>query len=184
MKDKKAAIQMSIGTIITLVLMVSFLILGLILTRNLMCGGIQLSDQITDRMENEIQDLFGSKQLGVKCMNDIKLGSGGARSFGCVVLTNKGGDYAFEVEEIESLSGATQEQVDSWVLYKSEGDSFSTSPGQTNTVVPIRFSIPQNVPETELMIKIDVTDSEGNPVPVDQSFISIEPVGSFTTAMC
>lgn len=47
MFSKKAAMEMSMGTIVTIVLLMSVLILGLVFVKNIMCSGIILTDDIT-----------------------------------------------------------------------------------------------------------------------------------------
>jgi hypothetical protein len=87
-KKKRAAMEMSVGTLVTIVLLLSVLILGLFLTRKIMCAGITITDEIDTRVKNEIKSLFGSDDYGIKCMGegteDVKLGDGGRRKIFCV----------------------------------------------------------------------------------------------------
>ena len=82
-KNKKAAMEMTMGTIVTIVLLVSVMILGLVFVRNIMCAGIILTDDITTGTTNEIKNLFGTKDYGIKCIGEggqeVKIGGGGSR---------------------------------------------------------------------------------------------------------
>ena len=57
-KNKKAAMELSIGTMVTIVLLVSVLILGLVLVRNIFTTSTQSVDDINDKVKNEINNLF------------------------------------------------------------------------------------------------------------------------------
>lgn len=58
LNSKKAALEMSIGTIVTIVLSVTMLILGLVLVRTIMCGALVTSLDLTDKMRDQINKLF------------------------------------------------------------------------------------------------------------------------------
>lgn len=57
-KNKKAAMELSIGTMVTIVLLVSVLILGLVLVRNIFTTSTESVDDINDKVKNEINNLF------------------------------------------------------------------------------------------------------------------------------
>ena len=57
-KNKKAAIELSIGTVVIIVLAMSMLILGLVLIRNIFTGATESVDQINDNVRSEIIKLF------------------------------------------------------------------------------------------------------------------------------
>lgn len=82
-RDKKAAMEMSVGTIVTIVLLMSALVLGLVLTRTIFSSTSESVDQIDDQVKGEIQNLFGSTGkklivgLGSKNTATIKQGTKG-----------------------------------------------------------------------------------------------------------
>ena len=55
LKGKKAAIELSMTTIIVVVLSLTLLIMGFILVRTIMCGAIGFTGDINDKVEKEIQ---------------------------------------------------------------------------------------------------------------------------------
>ena len=57
-KDKKAAIDLSIGTVVIIVLAMSMLILGIILIRNIFVGATDSVQQIDQGVKNEINKLL------------------------------------------------------------------------------------------------------------------------------
>ncbi len=82
-RDKKAAMEMSVGTIVTIVLLMSVLVLGLVLIRTIFTSTSESVDQIDDQVKDEIQNLFGSSGkklivgLGSKNTATVKQGTKG-----------------------------------------------------------------------------------------------------------
>ena len=57
--NKSGAMEMSIGTIVTIALLMVVLVLGMYLIRTIMCSGIILTEEISDSVRNEVKGLFG-----------------------------------------------------------------------------------------------------------------------------
>ena len=68
---KRAALELSIGTIVVLVLAMSMLILGLILVRTIFSGATSSVKELDDKVRTEITNLFADENANVI----IKLGS-------------------------------------------------------------------------------------------------------------
>lgn len=68
LKNKKAAFEMSITTIVILVIAMTMLILGMILVRKMMCGAMGLTSDINDKVRGQIDDLFQSQGGEVQCI--------------------------------------------------------------------------------------------------------------------
>jgi hypothetical protein len=58
MRGKEGAIELSIGTIVIIVLAMSMLILGMVLVRNIFSGANNAIDMTQDELEGEISKLF------------------------------------------------------------------------------------------------------------------------------
>jgi len=184
-KQKKAAMEMSVGTIVTIVLLVSVLVLGLILIKNIMCAGIIITDQISAGVENELKNLFGVNDYGVKCMGEesqeIKLGDGGRRKVFCVINVDETTKYKLKVKDIESLKGAKTSVVKTWVL--DEDWSGTVSSGQATQTI-LLLNIPKNVDDTSLKIDIEVENENTGSIDTHTSYIDVKHVGTVTSAMC
>ena len=80
MKNKKAAIELSIGTVVIIVLAMTMLIMGVVLVRNIFSGATSSVDTLNDKVKGEITSLFseeGSKiavRLGADKLAKIKQG--------------------------------------------------------------------------------------------------------------
>lgn len=183
MKTRKGAVEMSMGTIVVIVLAVSMLIFGMIFVRSIMCSGIIISEEISSNVQNEIRGLFGANDYGVKCMGEggeeLSIGDGGRRKITCVVKTDEGGKYSLKLQEIKSLTNPAQ-NVQAWVI----DSGFEGSIGVGEDDVPVvTLNIPKDTPTTTLKITVEET----NPAGVKKTHISVidvKHVGAFTTAIC
>ena len=63
--NKKAAMEMTVGTIVTIVLLMSALILGLVLTKTIFSGTTKNVDVLNDQVKSQINSLFSSGKTGV-----------------------------------------------------------------------------------------------------------------------
>jgi len=182
---KRGAIAFSMTTVIIIVLGVTMLVFGMIFVRNIMCAGIVMTDKISENVENEIRDLFGANDYGIKCMGEggqeIKIGDGGQRQIACIINVNEETDYELKVVEVESLRGTPQTTVDGWIL--DEDWSGKASPGQ-KTVTVLVFDIPEKVSDTNLKIIIEETNKNTDVSETHTSYINIVHVGGLTSSIC
>ena len=71
LKSKKAAIELSIGTIVVIVIAMTMLVLGLILVKNIFSGATESVDSLNSKVMNEITQLFSDEGAEIV----VKLGS-------------------------------------------------------------------------------------------------------------
>ena len=65
---KRGALELSIGTIVIIVLAMTMLILGMVLVRSIMCGAVGLTGEINKNVKGEIDRLFQSTGGEVVCV--------------------------------------------------------------------------------------------------------------------
>ncbi|MBR9705428.1 hypothetical protein GOV14_00160 [Candidatus Pacearchaeota archaeon] len=70
-KQKKAAMELSIGTVVVLVLAMAMLVLGGVLVKKIFFGATESVDELTGKVRNQIADLFAKGDSNII----IKLGS-------------------------------------------------------------------------------------------------------------
>lgn len=189
MKNKKAAMEMSMGMIVTIVLLVSVLILGLVFVRNIMCKSILITDDITASLEGEIKNLFGTTSDEIICVGEgeanIKIGAdGSSKKLGCVINTQSSGEYTFTVASIKSLKGESVETVKSWFLSGKEGDNkpFSILPpgGNANFIV---IQPDKKTSLTTVEIEVKAMDPNGRESSHYMVF-DVSAVGAISSAIC
>jgi hypothetical protein len=185
-KRKKGALEMSIGTIVILVIAVTMLILGIVFVRSIMCSGIQMSDQLSKGVKGKITDLFGADKFGVKCMGEdgepIILGSGGTRPIVCVIKVEDESEYNITVKDIKSLDGASKETVEEWIIDKNwEGIA---NPGDDKQANVIMMDVPRDAPTTKLKISLESINLDTDKKSTHIAYVNIQPAGFFRTTMC
>lgn len=185
-KNNRAAMELSMGTIVVLVLGVSMLILGMVLIRNIMCSGIQITEDLSTGVKNEIKTLFGADTYGVKCLGqggaEVKLGSGGKRPVICIFRTDTESEYDLAVTSIESLSGAASAVVNGWVIDK--GWKGSVVPGQEQEETVVLFDIPRDAPSTSVKIIMQATNLKSSSSQTITSRVEIVSTGFVKGAIC
>jgi len=100
--EKKGAMEMSIGTIVTIAILMVVLIMGMYLVRTIMCSGITLTEEMSENVKNEVKGLFGVNDYGVKCIgeggHEVTLGDGGRRQVICIINTDTQTDYKLRIK--------------------------------------------------------------------------------------
>ena len=123
---KRAAIELSMSTVVIVVLAMSMLILGVVLVKNIFSGTTSVVDMTNDQMEDQISQLFGedSKLVVYPSARQITVEMGETDGFGIgiknLVGGSSGGTFSYEVivsdEDIESKCGVTEEEALSWIV--------------------------------------------------------------------
>ena len=148
LRGKKAALELSIGTIVILVLAMSMLILGVILVQKIFEGSTENVKEINDKVKEKIRGLFSDDDKAVLLVTngiaEIKQGEQFGIGWG---LKNQIESQTFTWEvrvtdsRVEEKCGVKDEKVMSWI---SAGDTGSApiSSGDSYEDL-IRFNIPK-----------------------------------------
>jgi len=167
--EKKGAIEMSIGTIVIIVLAMSMLILGMVLIENIFSGADDNILQMNDKVKGEINKLFvEDKRTVVHLSNQIakiEQNEDWGIAFGIKNL-NRGtaevGKFHYEVSvsdpDVKSKCGVDEATIQGW-MKTGRIDDMTIAPGE-NYFGIVRFLVPENAPLCTVRFHIDVT-SEG-----------------------
>ncbi len=179
--DKKGAMEMSIGTIVVIVLSMSMLILGMVLVKNIFGGATSNILSINDKTKEAINnDLFSEeKRITVSLPNriaKIKQDEDWGVAFGIQNLEKNNPD-AGSFEYIVSLSdddaeekcGIGKSSIESWIK-TGKADSMTLPPGEVYYGI-VRFNIPEGAPLCTVRFHVDVT-TDSKPYATD--FFDIE----------
>lgn len=176
-KNRKAALELSIGTVVILVLGMSMLILGLILVRTIFTGATSSVDDLNDKVTNALASLFAEEgedvivKLGPDQTAKIKPDSGdfgvaiGSRTLDGSPTTRERLQYTLKLEESSGqncVSQLTKAKVVS--MFKTALDkplSFDKFDGST-AFARIIISIPKGTSTCTQKVFIDVMDTKTN----------------------
>lgn len=165
MSGKSGAIELSIGTIVIIVLAMSMLILGLVLVKNIFSGSSENILQMNDKVKDQINKLFvEDKRTVVYLPNQIaKIGQNEdwGIAFGIKNLergTAEVGSFSYDVTvsdpDVRQKCGIGENDVEKWII-TGRADQMNIAPGQ-NYYGIIRFLIPENAPLCTVRFHIDV----------------------------
>ncbi len=161
---KSGAIELSMTTMIVIVLSVILLILGFVFVRSIMCSAIGITSEIGNKAEAEVQRLFDTSTGEISCIGSdhtIPMGPGG-NVISCGIKAKSQGNYVVKFVEITSNSRELDSiDLDSWVRDNSKNTINPRSPGDETSVKTIRLDIPENSPEGEFYLTISAQGPDG-----------------------
>jgi len=173
-KNKKGAIELSITTVIIIVLGMTLLVLGIVLIKNIFGGATESVDTLDEKVKSEIQSLFTDEGLEVA----IKLGSDkiakvkpGSGSFGIAIgsRTPDGSEatrnrlvYKITLGDTtgnDCVALLTRQKVQSFFKTPIERENqFDTISG-SNVYSIIRMDIPKGTKACMQKVYLDVYDN-------------------------
>lgn len=138
-KSKRAALELSVGTIVVIVLAMSMLILGLVLIRTIFSGAKYNVDIINEKVQGEINKLFEEQggRLYIYLPNsqtEVKKGDSFGVAFSVkndVIGETKAGKFTYEAKagSIQEGCPISKQVADSYLVLGKSGQ-FSLLPGQ------------------------------------------------------
>lgn len=165
--NKKGAIELSIGTIVIIVLAMSMLILGLVLVRTIFSGAKYNVDQLNKNVEGEINKLFNdeTQKIAVYLPNratSVKKGTTLGVALGIrnvEQLTGTDSTFSLSVSTdssgIEKGCSITAAQANSFISYYEGGQSYKIPAGDTHFNA-VHFRIPDTSPLCEISYNVEV----------------------------
>ncbi len=180
MRGKIGAIEMSIGTIVIIVLAMSMLILGMILIKNIFSGASNNVLQMNEKVKGEINKLFvEDKRTVVYLPNQIakiKQNEDWGIAFGVKNLekgTAKAGRFHYDVTvsdpDVRTKCGIGERDIESWIK-TGRIDDMTIAPGQGYFGI-VRFLVPDGAPLCTVRFHIDVTKDNA---PYATDFFDVE----------
>ncbi|MBS3078912.1 hypothetical protein J4218_02210 [Candidatus Pacearchaeota archaeon] len=171
-KNKKGAIELSMSTIVVLVLAMSMLILGLVLVKSIFTGAKYNVDQMNEKVKAEIGKLFAEDQMTVVYLPDhlakAKKGEQIGVAFGWSNVekgTTEAPKFKYTVTVDQATlktacSGLSKTEIEkSWIRLGSSSDPRPLNPGNKDYGL-VRFQIPSDAPLCIIRFNLEV--SKGN----------------------
>ena len=180
LNEKRAAMEMSVGTIVTIVLLMTVLILGLVMIRTIFKGATGAIEETNSAIEAEIATLFtkeGSKIVVFPREREIRMNQGDQGGF-AFSIENKdpdGGEFTYEVsvEEIAANCQMTDSQAESLIVLGRSGSENLRSGARLDESIFVKFSIPETAPLCLIRYSIEV-EKDGEPYTSSTMDLEIE----------
>jgi len=169
---KKAAIELSMSTIVILVLAMSMLILGLVLIRTIFTGATGNVATMNEKVKGEISKLFEEDTRAVinlpNGLASMKQGEQFGVSFG---IQNKGQSQIFkwkviiQDDNVKAKCGTTDDKVLKWITGGATGKAEIPS-GQKYSDI-IRFNLPEqavnDISKCIIRFQLIIQNEDGTP---------------------
>lgn len=162
--SRKAALELSVSTIVVIVLGVTMLIIGMVLVRNIMCGALGLTGDINGKVRGEITKLFSGSDSEVQCIgagsDPVQITPGRLNIIYCAIRAETATEYTITAKEIR-VNGLTRPtEVNSWI----EGNDRTwgperVSPGDNDPKKVLRLMVPSDAPEGPVFVTLEVRKS-------------------------
>jgi hypothetical protein len=165
MRNKKAAMEMSMGTMVTIILLVVILVLGIFFIQKIFSSGSNAIDLVDNQVQSEINKLFASDEgLSVSVYPNsreitIKKGSnpkGFAFSVRNDEVNTKSFSYKVGSQDVSKCgTSLTKAQADDYLLGKQ--GSFSLGGGNTlDMPILVKLNIPKSAPPCTIIYQLEV----------------------------
>jgi len=182
--NKKAALELSVGTIVIIVIAITMLILGIVFVRSVMCGAIGLTGDMNNRVKGEINKLFGSTGGEVQCLGlssePVKIIPGQTNTVWCGIKAPQTAKYSIVLTDYSAVH-STKSEVKNWIVTDSWDGT--VAPGDEDPKKAIRLNLPDNAPEDTIMLQV-IIKKEGSIIATQDLDFEISRVGFFKAAMC
>jgi len=157
--NKRGAIELSIGTIVIVVLGVTMLILGMFLVRGVMCSAMSLTGDVNSKMTSELEKYFGETGDEVACIGEVetvKIIPGKENFIYCSVKAPEQAKYEFSVKEYGSrISTLTGNEIKNWIGTETSS-SWTVAPDERNPKKVFNLKVPKDAPEGNVWVKIEI----------------------------
>lgn len=152
--EKKGAVELSISTIVIVVLAVSMLVLGLVLIRTIFKSATSVADMSDEQLKNQMSKLYGSdsKLIVYPDSKEVFISvSEGNGKFGFAIVngeqgTSRNAKFSYTISVVESTvqkncNGATaQEMLDKIVTPITDKDILIASGDQSEQIVRLQVA--------------------------------------------
>jgi len=163
-KNKKAAMEMSVGTIVTIVLLMTVLILGLVLVNKIFRSSTSSIDQIDQAIQSEITKLFteeGKKVVIYPTSREISIKKGDSGGFGFSIKNNDPADGTFSYEvgasEVSSSCKMTLSDADNLIILGKSGSGINLPSGSyMENAILVKFEILESAKICNIRYSLDV----------------------------
>lgn len=182
---KKGAVELSVSTIVIVVLAMIMLILGIVLVRSIMCGAVGLTGELNKKIRGEIGKIFDATGGEISCVGageeSVTLIPGKVNIIWCGIKAEKQAEYNIKVKSIKG-NILSERELQKWVV----GDDFwkkNVAPGDEEAKKFLRLDVPDDAPEDSIIVGVEVY-RDGTLISSPDLDFEIKRTGIIRTAMC
>lgn len=183
--SKHSAIELSVGTIVIIVLAMIMLILGIVLVRSIMCGAVGLTGELNTRIKGEIGKIFDATGGEISCIGAgegaVALLPGEVNYIWCGIKAKQQAEYDIKVKSIKG-NILSEREIQKLILFEDSLKK-TIAPGDEQPKKFLRLNIPDDAPEDSIIISVEVY-RDGTLIYSPDLDFKIKRIGLIRTAMC
>ncbi len=165
MKNKKAAFEMSMTTLVVIVLAVVMLILGLVFIRQIFGTATDSISVIDEQVKSKLKTMFGEEEGSIIVYNAETKIKPGVESFGIPLAARTQTGKTITEDHLQyeiSVAGGDCISPESWFVYPkantwNDFDSFDFDTGYVNLIL----NVPKGTAFCTSVMKIAIKDTTG-----------------------
>ena len=153
---------MSVGTIVTIVLLMSVLVLGIFLIKNIFSSSKNAIDLTDKQLTSEIEKLFSEESRLViyptSMLLKLKQEEAGAVGLGIKNLATSAGQgdtFSYEVVASENNCGLSNSEIEEWIILGKSEENIQITIGEME-VARVTFQIPSGTPLCSARFRVNV----------------------------
>lgn len=185
--NKTGGFEMSITTIVVIVIAVIMLILGLVFVRTTMCGALNIATTTLEGAQGEINKLFGQETgeevtcMGVRTPLDIAPDAYNIIGCGFKPKVQTTYNYQFVIKSTKDINGQDI-NTQGWITELLSGQK-SIGPGRMEYAT-LSIRPPSDAPEGLMIIDVTVTKVGGGTIANPTMRLNIKRVGWLQQSVC
>ena len=160
--------EMSVGTIVTIVLLMSVLILGIFLVQKVFSSSTNAIDSVDTKIQDEIDSLFSTNQdakystIPKERDINIKKGESGGFAFSVFNKDNMEGTFTYTtvVSEVASNCQITESEAENLIILGKQGERIIPSGDKLEDAFFVKFQIPETAPLCEITYTVEIRKGE------------------------
>jgi len=161
---KKAVMEMSVGTIVTIVLLMTVLILGLVMVQKIFGTGKKSIDQIETALQSEITKLFADEDKKVVIYppsRELTIKKGDYDGFGFSIKNNDPDERTFSYEvkvlEIGNRCRMSEAEANDLITLGQKGSNIKIPSGSAlEDPIIVKISVPESASICEIRYGLDI----------------------------
>ncbi len=163
--SKRGALELSVGTIVIIVLAMTMLILGLVLVRSIFTGATYNVKVMDEKVRGEINKLFVENKRIVVYLSDNKIDVKQGRDWGIAWAVKNYGlpatiSYVILPTEIQQGCQLTVQQAANWITLGKQESGINFPQGDSVYRIA-RLDLPETAPLCLVRFKIETKSSDG-----------------------
>lgn len=181
-KNRKGAVELSVGTIVILVIGMTMLILGIALVRTIFQGATDSVDKIDEGVKAELNKLFesGDKKVVVRLPNnEIKIKKGDSVGIAFAIRNtiqgeSQAGMFSYQVKAVSVETGCSLPltTAQSYVRLNGERSGIPILPGDEPAYFFVKIQPSSSAPLCSVAYDIEVK-KDGQPYAIESFIVQI-----------